>query len=281
MLRCAVAQYGPRLNDPSGNREQALTWIRAAADAGAGLVVLPELAATGYAFDSVDEAQRGAEAGAEFVAVVAAAAAARDIDVVAGFAEFEDGTRYNAAVVAGPEGVRAVYRKNHCFYREKDWFEPGNGLVVVERSWGRLGVLICYDMWFPEAARALAHARADVIAVPTNWVGNFKATHHDDRGYCQGNYVAMVTAAQTGCAIACADRIGREGELQYLGASIIVKPDGWPVAGPASVDSEAMLVADIDVETVEAARRRTPRNHILQDTRASYPVSLVRSGART
>ena len=98
-------------------------------------------------------------------------------------------------------------------------------------------------------------------------MASFKRRVWDDRGYCQGNYVAMATAAQNGVVMACADRIGTEREVAFIGASIIVGADGWPVAGPASKDAEELLVADVDLDSVERARHRTPRNHLLTDRR--------------
>src|SRR5207302_11136138 len=92
-------------------------------------------------------------------------------------------------------------------------------------------------------------------------------TVYDERGYCQGDYIAMAAAAQNGVVMACADRIGEERGLRFLGASIIVAADGWPVAGPAPATEEALLLADVDLEGVERARCRTPRNHLLHDRR--------------
>jgi predicted amidohydrolase len=77
----------------------------------------------------------------------------------------------------------------------------------------------------------------------------------------------MATAAQNGVVMACADRIGTERGLTFLGASLIVGADGWPVAGPASADGEALLVADVTLASVDEARQRTPRNNLLGDRR--------------
>jgi predicted amidohydrolase len=122
----------------------------------------------------------------------------------------------------------------------------------------------------------MALAGADVIAVPNNWVSSFKPTVYDDRGFCQGDYVAMATAAQNGVAMVCADRIGEERGTRFLGASIIVGPDGWPVAGPGSADKDELLIADVDLELVAKARARTPRNHLLEDRNpAAYNVRIA------
>ncbi|MGD0833831.1 MAG: nitrilase-related carbon-nitrogen hydrolase [Candidatus Dormibacteria bacterium] len=269
MVRIAVAQYEPRIGDLAGNRARAVAWVGQAAGEGAQLVVLPELASSGYVVATEEEAGRLAEDAdsGETVTALVDVCRRRRVHVVAGLAEAGTGCRHNSAVVLGPAGRLATYRKLHLFYDEKTWFRPGMDLVVVDLPFARVGVAICYDLWFPEVARALALRGAEVIAVPTNWVASFRSRLHDERGYCQGDVMAMAAAAANGTAVACADRIGVERGVSFLGASIIVAPDGWPAAGPASPDQEELLVADVDLVGVERARRRTPRNHLLDDRR--------------
>jgi predicted amidohydrolase len=138
-------------------------------------------------------------------------------------------------------------------------------------------MVICFDLWFPEAVRALALAGAEVIAVPTNWVSSFRRQVFDAAGYCQGDIVAMASAAQNGVVMACADRVGVEREVRFLGCSIIVGADGWPLVGPAGAEEETLLVADVDLDSVASARRRTPRNDLLGDRRPdSYNAVVVR-----
>ncbi len=280
--RIAVAQYEPRVGDLDDNRAQAVRWTRAAAAEGADLVVLPELASSGYTFASEAEAAAAAEDpdGGPTVAALVEVAAETGIHVVAGLDERDGDRRHNSAVLLGPLGRLATYRKLHLFYDEQSWFTPGASLPVVDLPFGRVGMVICYDLWFPEAVRALALAGADIVAVPTNWVASFKRTVYDDRGYCQGDYVAMASAAQNGVVMACADRIGVERGLTFLGASIIVGADGWPLAGPAPADAEALLVADVPLSSVAGARQRTPRNNLLGDRRpAAYTVEPVSPAA--
>jgi len=267
--RIAVAQYAPRVGEVEHNRAAAVRWAEAAAEQGADMVVLPELASSGYTFASEAEAEASAEdvASGATIAALIEVARASGMHIVCGVDERDGECRHNSAVLLGPSGHLATYRKLHLFYDEKSWFVPGGELPVVELPFGRVGMIICYDLWFPEAARALAVAGADIVAVPTNWVASFKRTVYDERGFCQGNYVAMATAAQNGVVMACADRIGEERGLRFLGASIIVGADGWPVAGPAPADADALLVADVELDSVARARRRTPRNDLLGDRR--------------
>jgi predicted amidohydrolase len=276
--RIAVAQYEPRVGDLEHNRAQAVRWARAAAAEGADLAVLPELASSGYTFASAEEAQACAEDPDEGPTVRALVAVARDtgMHIVCGIDERDGDCRHNSAVLLGPSGRLATYRKLHLFYDEQSWFVPGDSLPVVDLPFGRVGMVICYDLWFPEPVRAMALAGADIVAVPTNWVASFKRTVYDDRGYCQGDYVAMAASAQNGVVMACADRIGSERGLTFLGASIIVGADGWPVAGPAPSDAEALLVADVELGSVVSARQRTPRNNLLGDRRPdAYTVDPV------
>jgi N-carbamoylputrescine amidase len=277
-LRIAVAQYAPRVGEVEWNRAEAVRQATAAAERGAQLIVLPELASSGYVFTSTDEAAATSEpVDGPFTAALQGVCARFACVVVAGFNEHAQTVRHNSAVVIGPAGPLGVYRKLHLFNDEQTWFGPGEGLIVTDTPAGQVGVVICYDLRFPEAARALALAGAEIIAVPTNWVASFKRTVWDNRGYCQGDYLAMATAGQNGVAIACADRVGVEREVRFIGASIIVGPDGWPAAGPASAHDAELLVADVDMDDIAAMRRSTPRNHLLNDRRPdAYSVRTTR-----
>lgn len=275
-VRIAAAQYAPRIGELAWNRAEAVRQATAAAERGATLIVLPELASSGYVFRSDDEAAEASEpAAGPFTTALHQVCARFGCVVVAGFNERDGSRRHNSAVVVAADGPLAVYRKLHLFNDEKSWFAPGEELVVADTPVGRIGVVICYDLRFPEAARALALGGAELIAVPTNWVAAFKNTVWDERGYVQGDYLAMATAGQNGVAIACADRIGVERDIEFIGASIIVGPDGWPLAGPAEKDTPELLVADMDRDAIEQARDSTPRNHLLNDRRPdTYRVRL-------
>lgn len=279
-VRIGVAQYEPHVGDLEGNRVAAVRWARRAAAQGCHLVVLPELASSGYVFQSADEAGATAEDAHQgpYVTALAEVAAESGIHVASGLNERADGVRHNSSVLVGPSGTLAVYRKLHLFNDELSWFHPGSSLPVVDTPFGRVGMIVCFDLWFPEAARALAVAGAEIVAVPTNWVASFKKRVFNDAGECQGDIVAMATAAQNGVMVACADRVGEERGVRFLGCSLIVGPDGWPVAGPAPAHGEVLLTASVPRESVVAARQRTPRNHLLGDRRpGSYNAVVTRT----
>ena len=230
-VRIAVAQYEPRVGEVEENLTRAVGWAVQAATEGAGLIVLPELASSGYVFSDEDEAARTAEDpdDGRTVRALREVCATHGCHIVAGINERDGDCRHNSAVLIGPSGRLATYRKLHLYNDEQSWFKPGDGLPVVDLPFGRIGIIICFDLWFPEAARALALAGADIIAVPTNWVASFKRTVYDDRGYCQGDYVAMVTAAQNGVVMACGIA-----SASSAGSTSSAPPSSWaPTDGPS------------------------------------------------
>ncbi|HYE83051.1 MAG TPA: nitrilase family protein [Clostridia bacterium] len=254
-IRLAAAQMNPQIGDYERNLLITLSMIDKAADIGAKLIILPELCNTGYAFESTQELAAAAEPVPQGRTTKAWLEKAKqnDIYIVAGIAEKEGSRIYNSAVLLGPEGFLGTYRKNHLWYNEKLLFEPGNlGFPVFELPFGRLGIQICYDFFFMEGTRILALNGADIIAVPTNWPTG--SNTWDERGYCMGDYRAMVNSNANKVYIACCNRIGEERGVTFKGASIITGPNGWPLAGPAGKDSEEMLYADIDIMEGRKAR---------------------------
>ena len=174
----AVAQLAIAIGEPDANRKAAAAAVTEAAAAGARLVVLPELCDSGYVFGAVAQAAQ-AEAGAlaspaddsETLRQWRALAAEHQLTIVGGFCERgADGKLYNSAAMVDSSGTRAVYRKAHLWDKEKLVFTPGDGPPpVVDTAVGRVGVMICYDVEFPEWVRLAAIKGADLIAAPVNW----------------------------------------------------------------------------------------------------------------
>ncbi|MFK8252070.1 nitrilase-related carbon-nitrogen hydrolase [Ancylobacter terrae] len=240
----AVAQYAPVFGDAAANAALSLAWIERAADAGAGLVVLPECSLTGLAFSDRATLRAHAEP-LEGPGVTAwrDAAARRGIHIVAGFAESAGDRLFNTAVLVTPEGDVATYRKTHLFGNECGLFDLGDRLVCADTCWGRVGLAICYDLWFPEVARALALAGASLVAAPSNW---FTPPRQADEAGAQvpmAFHLATAAACSNELTIACADRIGAENGVRFLGGSFVLGPNGRPIAGPAAGDGEALLLA--------------------------------------
>lgn len=244
----AAAQMNPQIGNLEANLKSTLRLIDEAAEHGADLIVLPELCNTGYAFASLQELDAAAEPvpGGHTTEAWLEKAIQKEIYIAAGIAEKEGAHIYNSAVVIGPEGFIGTYRKNHLWYNEKLFFQPGNlGFPIFDLPFGKLGIQICYDFFFMEGTRILALKGADIIAVPTNWPTG--SNTWDERGYCMGDYRAMVNSNANKVYIACSNRIGDERGISFKGGSIITGPGGWPLAGPSAQDKEVILYADIDI----------------------------------
>jgi predicted amidohydrolase len=273
----ACVQMHPRIGDKAGNVAASLAFIERAAKAGAQLIVLPELANSGYVFDSREEAFALAEevpAGPTCQAWMAAAHRL-NVTLVAGIAEREGDALYNAAVVIGPHGYIGTFRKVHLWNAENLFFEPGNlGFPVFNTPLGRIGVAICYDIWFPETFRLQALKGADIVCVPTNWV--------PIPGQAAGReamaiVLAMAAAHSNSIFIACADRVGTERGQPFEGQSVIVGCTGWPVAGPASRDDEALVCAEVDLGSARRQRNWNSFNQVLRDRRTDVYDEMLGS----
>ena len=266
-LRVACLQMEPHIGRKADNLARSLQGIAEAAAAGARLVVLPELCNTGYVFQSRAEAVEAAEPVPDGPSCQAwmSAATRHGVIVVAGIAERVGERLYNSAAVLGPAGHLGTYRKNHLWDAENLFFEPGDlGMPVFDIEGGRFACAICYDMWFSEIYRMAAIGGADLLCVPTNWV---PMRAQPASLPMMANLLAMGGAHTNALFVAAADRIGVERGQPFLGNSLIVGPDGWPLAGPASTDVEEMLLADLALSDARRLRTVNSFNHVLQDRR--------------
>ncbi|CAN5390865.1 carbon-nitrogen hydrolase [soil metagenome] len=170
-MRCSVLQFTPVFRDVDANTTAIVQLI---ASTKSDVIILPELATSGYFFTSRDEAAVYAEpVDGDHMQAITRAAQENGRVVVCGFAERDADALYNSAIIAAPDMPTRTYRKTHLFYKERFCFNEGNtGFVVVNIPHLdlHLGTMICYDWRFPEAARTLALQGADLIAVPSNLV---------------------------------------------------------------------------------------------------------------
>lgn len=239
------------------------------ASARADLFVLPELFAVGYQFTSQREAERLSEPVPDGVTTkrLIALAKRRKCAIVAGLAERKGRALFNSAVVVGPNGFIGLYRKSHLFYEETLWFSPGNtGFKVFHAGGAVIGVMVCFDWFFPESMRLLALAGADVICHPSNLVLPHAPNAMKTR--CLENRVFAITADRVGFE----ERGGRE-RLTFIGTSQIVSPQG-EVLVRASTDQEEVQVVSIDPKD---ARRKTINryNHLFADRRPELYGALA------
>lgn len=266
-IRVACLQMEPHVGDTAGNVARSLQLIERAAEAGAHLAVLPELTSSGYVFATREEAFSLAEPvpGGPTTDAWTDAACRRAIVIVAGICERDGEALYNAAVVVGPDGFIGKYRKNHLWGAENLFFEPGNlGIPVFRIGAGRIACAICYDIWFPETFRLAALQGADMLCVPTNWV---PMPAQPENLPVMANVLSMSGAHSNSMFVAAADRVGIERGQLFLGNSLIVSHTGWPLAGPASADTEAMLIADVNLADARRKRTLNEFNQLLRDRR--------------
>ncbi|HEV8139897.1 MAG TPA: carbon-nitrogen hydrolase family protein [Pyrinomonadaceae bacterium] len=237
----ACAQIDCVLGDPKTNREKIISSIREATERDAQLVIFPECALTGYAYNSLEEAVPFAEKidGASSEAIAAACQQTRAYALV-GFIESAGNNFYNAAMLVGPEGVVGGYRKVHLPFIGIDRFlNPGDRpFQVFELPFGKVGVNICYDISFPEPARVLKLMGAELIALITNW---------PTAAWRSPQFVANTRALENHVFYAAVDRVGTERAWEFIGRSKVVDCNGDTLA-EASPDAEELLVVPVELQ---------------------------------
>ncbi len=255
-MRAGVVQFRPEFGDVKGNTERLLSMV---AGEDADLFVMPELALSGYVFESRDEAMSlSQDPGSSEFRDVAAMAAEKKATIVLGFAERAGDRLYNSSILIPPDGKTSVYRKVQLFCNEKKIFDPGDRSPgVVEVAGVRLGMMICFDWIFPEVARTLALKGADVLCHSTNLV----------LPLCQD---AMVTRCVENRVFALtSNRVGTESragsEFTFTGRSQVVSPRG-DVLARADACGEAVLVVEID-PNLARDKAVTENNDVLGDRR--------------
>lgn len=261
----ASVRLAPVLGAVAENRAASVEAIASAAAGGADIIVLPELCTSGYAFHDADEARPAAEAvpGPTTEAWTRIAAATGAV-VVGGILEVDDlGRLRNTAAVVDGSGVLARYRKLHLWGDENLIFRAGDERApVVATAAGRIGVGVCYDLWFPELLRDLALRGAEVIAVPANLTGS-----ETQPGLPHVDVMVAVAAAHVNRVhLVLADRCGDERGADWVGAACIVDASGQLVAPPPPGREPAVATARVDLD---AARDKTwgPRNDLVGDRR--------------
>ena len=275
LVRVACCQIEPRVGCKDENVEKTLRFVEEAVKKGAQIIVLPELANTGYVFETRREAFALSEPIPEGPTTKVWEESAREhgIYIAAGITEIEEKSLYNTEVLLGPEGYVGKYRKLHLWNREKFFFEPGDlGLPVFNTEVGRLALMVCYDLWFPEVARIYAVQGADLILNSTNWVAGREVQPDRDK---ITPAVCVAQSNMNAVFIAAADRIGIERDQPFLGHSLITDPRGLILAGPASRDQEEIIVADCNLVDARKAKSRSRLNHIMTDRRTDiYDILL-------
>ena len=256
LVRVASVQCNVVYGDPAANAAFAVETMQKLATQGVHLAVFPEAFLTGYAVENEQEARRiailvrGKEPDSVDEAhpsVLAIQAACREFGMhaVVGYAGTDGQVLYSGAILFEPNGRMRKYVKTHLPALGFDkYVVRGTRLPVFETELGRIGLLICYDVRFPEAARVLGLERADIIALPTNWPEGAEVSP---------NYMAPARAAENRLFVVTCNRVGVENGFRFIGKSAIHDITGIAIA---SADAEpTVLVADVDV--ARARQKRT------------------------
>ena len=270
--KIAVIQLN--LNDVAENNlEKCLSWVRDAASQGAEVISLPELYSSHYFCQSEDVANFELAEPLYSTSFIAFSALAKELGIVIIVPFFEKrmaGIYHNSAYIIDTDGSEAgLYRKMHIpddphFY-EKFYFTPGDlGFKAFPTNKGKIGTLICWDQWFPEAARLTALQGAEVLFYPTaiGWHPLEKEQYGENQHGAWMN-VMKGHAVANSVYVAAANRIGLEqyiegtAGIQFWGSSFIAGPQG-EILAQASHDKEEILIAEVDLDLQENVRQNWP-----------------------
>ncbi|HOO90672.1 MAG TPA: nitrilase-related carbon-nitrogen hydrolase [Syntrophales bacterium] len=264
-IKIGAVQFEPVFGEVDRNLEMAENLIR---QSDADLLVLPELFNTGYVFTTKEETISLAEQVPYGKTTQKLCDVAKETDtfIVGGLAEKSGDRIFNSAVLVSPDGYVGRYRKVHLFFEEKLWFDPGDiGFKVYDIGICNVGIMICFDWFFPESMRVLSLKGAEIICHPANLVLPF--CQDAMRTRCLESHVFAVTANRTGTE-------SRDGKsLHFTGRSQITGPDGT-IIYRSDEDSQEARAEEIDVE---AARDKhlTIYNHLFTDRRPDYYGKLI------
>ena len=276
-------------DDPAANTDRAADAVREAAARGANVVCLPELFRSRYFCQTEDHDRFRLAEAIPGPSTQRFGALARELNVVILASLFERraaGMYHNSLAVLGTGGdLLGIYRKMHIpddpLYHEKFYFTPGDlGFKVFDTPHGKLGTLVCWDQWYPEAARLTAMRGAEILFYPTaiGWHPGEKADYGEPQ-HESWELIQRSHAVANGCYVVAVNRIGHEptpdgrGEgIEFWGGSFVAGPDGKVIA-KASHDREETLVVPLDLGRVETARTHWP---FLRDRRIDAYGEITR-----
>jgi (R)-amidase len=259
-MKVELAQLAGRDNDTAYNLERALKAMAACA-ADTQLIVFPETHLMG--FPSLEALAETAEPlDGPTVSAVQAAAREHNIAVVIGMAENDNGCFYNTTLLITPEGIALKYRKTHLWASDRGVFEAGDRYATCEWNGVRVGLLICYDIEFPETARALAQLGAELLIVTNGNMDPYGPTHR----------TAIMARAQENQAFALMVNRVEEGDggLVFAGGSALVDPLGTLLFEDGR--EEGQFAVELDLNQLTAARQDY---RYLDDQRLRLPGEIV------
>ncbi|SDO37130.1 Predicted amidohydrolase [Microbacterium sp. ru370.1] len=249
------------MGEVAANLDAARAAVGDAARAGARLIVVPELALSGYVFADAAEARSAAVSRDDPGWETIARELPEETVAVVGYAEDAGARLFNTAAVLTRDGRLGDYRKSHLWGEESLFFASGDAAgAVVETPVGRIGVAICYDNEFPEVPRRLALAGAEVLALPVNW----PLVDRPAGERAPETIQAMAAARSSRLSTVIADRHGCERGVAWTGGTAIIDDDGWVAAAPA--DGVGTVIATLRVRH-PSDKSLPPFNDLFADRR--------------
>ena len=259
-MKVAIIQFEPLLNEKEKNQTKIQALLEKSSKNKPELIVLPELAFSGYNFNSQDEVKTTSDEipNSKSCQILETFAQKNDTYIVSGINERVDEDFYNSAVVFGPSGYIMTYRKIHLYLKEKKFFKSGNlkpSLFTISDV--KIGIMICFDWFFPEFPRSIALLGADIICHPMNAVIPDGAMLGDSY-HSKWSRIFIILANRTGI----------EGDLKFLGMSQISDPTG-NILIRASEDKEEILYADLDI-TLARNKNLNKLNNVFEDRKPEF-----------
>ncbi|MCP8323695.1 MAG: hypothetical protein L6N96_05925 [Candidatus Methylarchaceae archaeon HK02M2] len=263
-MKVGYIQFRPIFGEKERNLKRIIRLLHEGVRRKTDLLVLPELSNTGYVFKSEEEVRIFSEDIPEGQTTRTLTEFAKDnnLYIVTGLCERKDGRYFNSAILVGPEGFIAVYRKTHLFNKEKLWFSKGDiPFRVYEISGARIGMMICFDWFFPELIRILALKGAQIVCHPSNLV----------LPYCQK--ALLGAAIQNRVFIITANRAGIERGIKFTGMSQIIGPD-MKILARSQKTGEEVRVVEIAPKNADS-KKITSNNDLWVDRRIDLYQSLL------
>ncbi len=262
MFNIHLVQFNPMLAEPKKNIARLKKLCSGIEQS--NLIIMPELANSGYNFQSAEQAYNSSEnheCSGPYLSFLKSMAAEKQCYIVSGFCERNEEGLFNSAALLNANGLVGLYRKIHLFMNEKDFFMPGNLEPEVYDIGGlKAGMLICFDYLFPELWRALALKGAELVCHPSNLVTPFGARVAPVQGIINRYYVATT------------NRIGTDHGIRFNGGSYVSDPEGRQLA-LAGQSTEEVIHVQID-PSLARNKMITERNHVLNDRRPGFYYSL-------
>ncbi len=235
--------------DRDRNIEKAVEMISEANKRGCRFVLLPEMFATSFRYEYIEEIAQPLPGAA--VAPLMEAARQYGLTILAGSVPEREGEHiYNSSVLIAPDGsIAGVYRKIHLFplMGEDEKLTPGNDLVVLDTELGRMGLMICYDIRFPELARSLVSLGAEILVVPAQFP--YPRLDH-------WRALLQARAIENQCFLLATNRVGRYEQTRFFGHSCLYDP--WGELRFSAGDEEGIVWGELDTAKVTEVRRKIP-----------------------